>query len=232
MVLVAGAAWLMHLPVYFDAKRRGFDQEFVSQYSAWVYSIGKALHFRVGAGKPARTEALPAQPAPAKREARVKTGNAPTHSWNREILRRSAWRDFIDAPTPEKRALTVLTYAPLLSLIPLIFWAVVRLARGALSDEPGAIRRPLAALVLLGGALTTFPQFFFFRPDSPHLSEFSPGFWIAVAGSALLLGAHTGSWRNPRRLAARLLVVFLCAHAGTLPLAHAARSLDRHHRCS
>ena len=66
---------------------------------------------------------------------------------------------------------------------------------------------------MLGGALTAFPQFFFFRPDAPHLSEFSPAFWIAVTCSLVLLGAHEGSWLDRRRLASRLLIVFISLHA-------------------
>jgi hypothetical protein len=80
--------------------------------------------------------------------------------------------------------------------------------------EPRPSSAPLAAIVVLGGALTAFPQFFFFRPDAPHLSEFSPGFWVAIVCSLTLLGTVEASWRDWRRIPVRLLLVFLVLHAG------------------
>ena len=107
----------------------------------------------------------------------------------------------------EVLGLFLLTYFPLLLIIPLILWALYRwmCALFTRADSTG----PLAALVLLGGALTMFPQFFFWRPDAPHLSEFGPGYWTAVIGATALLGAGS-SWRTP----ARWLAVFLFLHAG------------------
>jgi hypothetical protein len=42
-------------------------------------------------------------------------------------------------------------------------------------------------LVLLSASLTAFPQYFFFRPDQNHLSEFMPGYIAASVGIVLLL---------------------------------------------
>ena len=67
-------------------------------------------------------------------------------------------------------------------------------------------------LLLLGGSLTTFPQFFLFRPDRPHLSEFMPGFIIAMAGCVLLMWPRGTSRGLARRVAAGALAGFLCVH--------------------
>ncbi len=68
----------------------------------------------------------------------------------------------------------------------------------------------------MGGALIAFPQYFFFRPDAPHLSEFSPGFWVGSVASLLLLGARGGLWprgqtwrRWPFRILAGVLLINL-----------------------
>jgi hypothetical protein len=50
----------------------------------------------------------------------------------------------------------------------------------------------MVGLLLLGASLTTFPQFFFFRPDRPHLSEFMPGFIVASISVFFLL---RNKWR-------------------------------------
>jgi hypothetical protein len=101
----------------------------------------------------------------------------------------------------------VLLYAPILGFGILIPWALYRLWRERAAQDHRAFSRALGALLLLGASLTTFPQYFFFRPDSPHLSEFSPGYWVAAAGTCLLLG-HWRSWGT------RLLILLLSIHAG------------------
>src|SRR4030095_1837429 len=133
--------------------------------------------------------------------------------------RRKAWRDLFEAKDINSRALTILTYAPLVSIVPLSIWALIAYLRrsrrppSAPENQGYPANEALGALVLLGGALTTFPQFFFFRPDAPHLSEFSPGFWVGVTGAALLLEAYEGSWRNLRQWPVRLLLGVLVLHA-------------------
>ena len=75
--------------------------------------------------------------------------------------------------------LLLLTYLPIAALLPLLAWAAFRWLREL---RGGDTRTPLAAFVLVGGSLTMFAQFFFWRPDSPHLSEFGPGYWTALLG--------------------------------------------------
>ena len=209
-VLVLLVAAAVHVPVWMDAKRRGFDRQFTAQDSAWVGSLGHALSFRVAAPPKAAPKALAEKAAPVAAEAAVPV---PKHSWNREILKRNAWRDFTHAKDAEARALTILTYAPILSLLPLIFLSLVQFALAVYSGLAGDNRRPLGALVVLGGALTTFPQFFFFRPDSPHLSEFSPGFWVAIGSCVMLLGLYRAARSGRSRWITRLFLAFLLLHA-------------------
>lgn len=200
--LTIGIAWLVHLPVLADARARGFDQPFVAQYRGWAHMIENGLREKAGLA-PLKYNALETRPD--------KTADTPV-SWNRDILRRNAWTDFANAENWEARAMVPLTYLPILTIAGLLAWTLARLARGLRSTDPEAWRKPLGALVLLGGALTAFPQFFFFRPDAPHLSEFSPGYWVAVTGAALLLDAFNGSWKNTT-LPARIFFTLLAVHA-------------------
>ncbi len=202
IALTAGLAWLVHLPVLADAQARGFDAQFTAQYRGWSRMIENGLRAKVG---------LPTRKYTAQQARPERTADAPIF-WNRDILKRNAWQDFVNGEDWSTRALVPLTYLPILTIVGMLAWTLVLLARGLFSDEPEAWRRPLAALVLLGGALTAFPQFFFFRPDAPHLSEFSPGYWVGVTGAALLLGAFGGSWKNTG-LPGRIFFAVFAAHA-------------------
>ena len=198
IALTLGLAWLVHLPVLHDARQRGFEKEFTDQYVNWARMIDNSLRKQIGA---------PALHYNA-RNPLTEQGT----STNRDTLHRTSWQDFTMSPDWSLRALFPLTYLPILTIACLLAWTLAALARGLRSREPDAFRRPLGALVLLGGALTAFPQFFFFRPDAPHLSEFSPGYWVGVTGAALLLGAFKDSWHSTK-WPARIFLCLLAAHA-------------------
>jgi hypothetical protein len=192
IALTLGLAWAVHLPVLHDAQRRGFERPFKAQYLGIVQLIDSSLRARLGMSPP---------------PTRAKAGEGARHEkWNREILRRNAWRDFVSAPNWQTRGMVVLTYLPIATISIAVAWALLRLGRSRSggADATATFRHATAALVLLGGALTAFPQFFFFRPDSPHLSEFSPGYWVAITGALLLL---VREWKLPARIFAAILVL-------------------------
>ncbi|MHA3771042.1 hypothetical protein ACXR0O_05825 [Verrucomicrobiota bacterium sgz303538] len=220
-LLVGGPALLfttvlaVHLPVYIDAKRRDFDRPFIRQYAAWPQEIIQAVYQRFGRGSNAipnvsAVETVESVAAPVTPEARAER-KAAKSSQNREVLRRKTWRDFLSADKDGERWLVLLLYAPLLSLVPLAVWALYRMWRSWSAGESAQFRRATAALLVVGGALTVFPQYFFFRPDSPHLSEFSPGFWTGVLAALILLASSSEKRRWP--MLAKVLGVLLVAHA-------------------
>jgi hypothetical protein len=89
--------------------------------------------------------------------------------------------------------------------------------------DPDAKERLLYPLTVLGCALALFPQFFFFRPDTPHLSEMMVPFLAALALFVWLAGRLT----MPRLLkapAARYSAAAfaaLCVAAGVIYFSHA-----------
>ena len=191
--LTLGLAWLVHLPVFMHARTHGFEPQFTAQYRGWAQMIENGLRTKVG---------LPARRYTAQQARPERAADTPIF-WNTDILKRNAWNDFVSAADWETRTLVPLTYLPIVTIVGLLAWTIVRLGRGRRSTDAESWRKPLAALVLLGGALTAFPQFFFFRPDAPHLSEFSPGYWVAVTGATLLLGGG----KPPARIFLALLAV-------------------------
>lgn len=209
--LLAGLiVWGVHLPVYLDARARGFDAQFVQQYLSWPKRLKLQAMERLGIQK---KPALAARAEPKATASADKPSQSP-QKLNREILKRKSWSDAFTQGEWKDRLLAMLLYAPLLSLIPLILWAVIRVCTSVRDTESDAVRRPLAALLMLGGALTVFPQYFFFRADSSHLSEFSPGFWVAAVSSCVLLGS-AGIRRIPtRQWISGILLALLTIHAG------------------
>ena len=176
------------------ARAQGFDQAFLRLYPATLQEFGE----RAGLLQPPAA-IRPTNPAGAgKKKGRAST--APAVS--RDTLPRVDWQTFVSFREADRSVLFLLTYWPVAIYIALIGWAAVAVLR-ALARQDFALEQPATlALLLLGGSLTTFPQFFFFRPDRPHLSEFMPGYFVATVCVAMLL---TG--RRARILVSGLLAV-------------------------
>ncbi len=208
-LLLISIVLALHFPVWLDAKRRGFDKEFVDNYAAWPKSIVDAVSQRIKG--PRQSEMPRTSPPPVETildpAARGASAVPLRHSWNSDVLGRPGWSDFLHPKKKGRRELVILLYAPLLTLAPLVIWAASGLCLALKRKESDALHRHLAALLALGGALTVFPQYFFFRPDAPHLSEFSPGFWIAAVCATILLtaGLQVRRWARCGLLALLLL---------------------------
>ena len=219
LLIVVGSAAAIHVPVLWDSYRRGYSTEFIGSYSShWKMMMNRLPGILKPADpaaaktetKPSVAKGDPAAAAPAAVAAAQVPTPAKRGAYKNETLPRTSWSDVQQADDKKRDdvlGLFLLTYFPLLTILPLAVCAFARWFRAARAGEDGTC--PLGALVLLGGALTMFPQFFFWRPDSPHLSEFGPGYWTAVIGATALLGAGM-SWRVP----ARLLTVVIARHCG------------------
>jgi hypothetical protein len=207
-VVMLGAT---HAPFYFDAARRGYAEAFVAQYTSWI-GLVRYLATRE------MTKPVLSRPAPAAAtETRpATTGPTPTPTpkpRNQDIdsdgyLQKRALADAVQARTPSDRAFALATYLPiavaLLIIVPAGTLLIAALARGNFALRTEA----LALLVATGSALTLFPQYFFFRPDTPHLSEFMAPFLVAIA-CALWLAFQ---WRD-KNLSAKIywgLLTLVC----------------------
>jgi hypothetical protein len=132
-----------------------------------------------------------------------------TENGDRSVLPRKPLSELMAAKGWQERLQAFLTYAPLVGYAVFFVAGVLGFLVAVGRREFTLASRPLQWLVLIGGSLTTYPQFFFFRPDRPHLSEFMPGFIIAMAASAWLLWPR-GAGRAPvQRAFAGLIVLFL-----------------------
>jgi hypothetical protein len=200
----------VQLPTLLDARRRGFDEEFVAQYFEPAFlsaNIRKVLH-------------LPTAQKPAGKGRRA-ARNFVAVAEEGGSLPRSAPAVIWSSADPQRRALGMLTYAPLLAYGAFLVWCASRLLMNLWRRDFETSQPAFLALVALGGSLAIFPQFFFFRPDRPHLAEFMPLYMVA---SILTLVAM---WRQPRngwgnvwRGALTLFVVAQCALFGWFALQH------------
>ena len=186
LAIVCSGIVVTHAPVYGIARSGGYDREFTGQYTEWFEYLG-SLAGKTFLPAPAK----PAAPAPAA-AAETAQPAAPVATIDRTTLPRVTWSAARASQDVDKTVLFVLTYLPALIFAVLLAWAglqcVVAIVRGRFTlEQPATL-----GLLLLLGSLATFPQFFYFRPDRPHLSEFMPGYIVATTAVVALIA---GRWR-------------------------------------
>lgn len=195
---------LPHAPAYLALKSRGLESHLLGEYTSWF----RFLSGSVGLNKPAPDIKKAAPGAPQNTAAVKAPDSDPDEREDRSTLARKPLGGILQG-TYRERQLPFLTYAPLVGyavFLLLGLGGVLRvLVRGKFTIDASAMKW----LLLIGGSLTTFPQFFLFRPDRPHLSEFMPGYLIAMTGcTALLFSAAR------QRVAASVIGAFLLLQAG------------------
>ncbi|MEA3209727.1 MAG: hypothetical protein QOE70_2784 [Chthoniobacter sp.] len=213
--VLAGAVLAVHWPVWRDAQRRGFDRELAAEYyEKWrmlTLPVERLLHH------PPRRALQPAHAGVHAQTPRRAALAAPDDTTaepaaDKGILQRAGIKDLDRAGQNVGAVFLFLAYAPVLSVLVLVTWGLVTMIRGLRWRDSEEQQRGLGVLVLMGGALTTFPQFFFFRPDIPHLSEFMPGFLASTAAASGLLWARTKTWKNWRTLLTAFLLVHVAVY--------------------
>ncbi|PWU07703.1 MAG: hypothetical protein C5B47_05690 [Verrucomicrobia bacterium] len=191
--LITAFALLAHLPILWDAHRRGFQDAFLGQYRTWFgYLRNEANKLLVPKNgnppnpknalplpSPKATEVAspslqptphaekPSQATPTKLSDEIATLRRPPLTDLREhkfVRRTFAWVIYLPIPIS---ALIFIGMGP--------WWLI-----NAFKRNFEECRQALEALVALGCALVLFPQYFFFRPDTPHVSEFMVPFLMAM----------------------------------------------------
>ena len=205
-LLIAGCLVLgvvaMHLPFIYDAHHRHFLPSFTDQYTNVAGLIlAPILPHKPPAPPPPATTPVPAlppqnaaQPGSLQVPASPGVGEpraTPALVKPPTLLQRRSFKEiFLKSPTIAKRLLAVLTYLPILLICALLIAGVFL----GLSKRMAADRWLLFS-ALLAGCLSAFPQFFFFRPDLPHLIEFMNGGLVALTCAGWLLWSSQGKDR-------------------------------------
>jgi hypothetical protein len=194
-VLCFAAAVAIHVPFVVDAQRRGFGSEFLGDYVAKWNLIKYEAQKRFlpkAVPKPEKKAAAFAAPAPEWQAVRFQ--KTPRNWVELERAKRvAAWeaqhkgrqkpelRDIFRQKSFYDAVWVAILYAPIL-VSGIIFVVAGAVLAWALCAGRADLREPsLVCLLTLGSALTLFSQYFFFRPDTPHLSEFMVPFVVAMA---------------------------------------------------
>ena len=227
-------AWAIHLPVWNDAKARGYDRAFLEQYTGWLDMIRSELHQQikdVTKKKPAASAPVPtAAPTPAPDPAATpaatpKPTPRPTpeaYSWeDRGALVRPPVSDIARAAKWTDKSFALSTYLPLLVSVIAILAGGLGLLAAVLRRDTEAKCRLLYPLTVLGCSLALLPQFIFFRPDTPHLSEMMVPFLAALALLVWESVRRARESKIPARRFAAGSFAALCAVTGTVYFSHA-----------
>jgi len=219
VVLVAGA---LHMPFWTDARERGFEKNFVNQYLAiWgliQYEAKKHIIDKVMPSDPSASLGETDANGGPSMVIRVRAEAAgpgesmqPAEGVSESGTRPRPAVDVIwgDGSLSDKAFVAAL-YLPLVIGAVILLFSAIGLVVGVFTVRADLKRDALAAGVLLGAALTLFPQYFFFRPDTPHLAEFRIPFLIAMVCASFL--AVRWLWR--RSVVLQLVVsifILMCA---------------------
>lgn len=189
-VVALGVQW----PFYRDAQKRGYTKDFVEQYVAFwrllPYEIKRRITPQAGT-QPAGEGRIASRSSPIGVHPIRNTKRLP-ENWRelqarqtKQTLPRQELRDLFRQPTLNDAIFVLILHLPLLIAAATLLAAGIGLAWALLTANAGAREASLVSLVTLGCALTLFPQYFFFRPDTPHLSEFMVPFLVAMAVASL-----------------------------------------------
>ena len=207
----------MHGVFAWHANTRGFGPQFLGQYTAMVGYFGYELsqQWESIKGRPSADEApaplgtpLSQPPAPTEVVNPPKNASAMQSEWVQDRLGRPSLGDIWKAKRQRDRYFNVCLYYPVFWSAAFVSVALVMLAAAALGGNADHKNRALTILTTTGCALSLFPQYFFFRPDAPHLGEFMVPFLPAVACSSCAVWNASRSAVRPvwRRLVWLLIV--------------------------
>ena len=171
-VVHAGFAW--------HANQRGFGPQFLGQYGTFF----NLLHYEFSR----EMEELAPSPAtitPAPETPNFAAEPKPESPDNREArLARPPLLEIWQSPRPREKFFGFCLYYPVFWSVVFVGIASVMLLRAVVRGDARNKKRALIILTTTGCSLSLFPQYFWFRPDAPHLSEFMVPFLPAMAVSS------------------------------------------------
>jgi len=215
-LIVAGNFFLgvavMHLPFIYDAYHRHFLQPFAEQYSNVAGLILRPILPRPTQTVAKNQDQTGVGHASATAGTVMETRSVMVDKPPTLLRRRPFQQIFQKSPRIEYRLLAFLTYIP-----PLLICALFLAGLYLRLSKKFAVDRWLLFSALLGGCLTAFPQFYFFRPDLPHLIEFMSGGLAALTCAGWLLWSSQGRGRLSTAFFMTIALVAICYLLLTLP---------------
>lgn len=203
----------VHVPFAIDAHRRNYASDFYGQYSAFTGMLRWELQQQLTSKTPPEpvSPAAEQNPGAAQETAQVEPGSGrKPRPGCLEMFTKKRLRD---------RYFAAAIYWPIVAAILLILASCCSALKGLITRKSEPWITGLTLGTLTGCALTLFPQYFFFRPDTPHISEFMVPMIVALFSAAgmgvgMLLKNRTAPSLVVASLAAALLAVSVWIHFG------------------
>lgn len=201
----------IHAAFAWHAHQRGFGRAFLKQYSNYAgllrYELFREIEkLRPPPPTPAATpspETVAAASKPQPTTSPAAAAPAKPDEGRDARLARPPLTKIWKADRPRDRFLGVCMYYPVFWSAVFVSVAALMLLAAVLRGDDAGKAHALVILATTGCSLVLFPQYFFFRPDAPHVSEFMVAFLPAVACSAFVaLQAARASGQRALRAAA------------------------------
>ncbi len=212
LLLGAFAFLALHIPVYNYSLRHGFAPQFMGQYQQWSRSLTSQANHLL---KEVHVPSLCSLPSPAHSTLSPTTPLAqpvvaPSVSTKQKttLLRRSLFSTDL-----REQIMALNLYLPIICALLLFFVAGGFFFQKKTSHT--AHQQAFQLLTSLGSSLALFPQYFFWRPDMVHLSEFMVPMMVTII-MTMSFCYHT--WSSSKRLFQFFNALFLFCGATTLSL--------------
>jgi hypothetical protein len=234
LVLIPGMFIATHAPVDAYAARHGFRSQFWAQYEYYVSYLEARVHDLATKLRPNTTDwrsprtELSTRPAlqpvanttgaidnlqsgkTVQDDTTLQEGKAEV---DRSVRPLPPLRDLFLAKRSKQRELAFIIYYPVFAALLI---GTVLLGLLVLAFRRPSVRAPLfSSFIALASTLTLFPQYLFFRPDPPHVSEMMCPFMVFAGLAAALALALC---RKPRpawlRITALLWLILTAVHLG------------------
>lgn len=210
-----GILFAVHAGFAWHAQQNGFGKQFTDQYAIFLGLLRYELSREVEKVLPAAQTSAPAPASHPTTPAAVADPSPPAETREARLARPPLTKIW-EAHRPRDRYFGVCLYYPVFWSAIFVGIASVLLLSSIVRGDKTTKERALVVLTTTGCALSLFPQYFWFRPDAPHLSEFMVPFIPAVASSSWALWA---SAREARHRAWRLgTLVLAILSAALVPL--------------
>jgi len=200
----------LHVPVYCYAVHRGFAPHFVAQYQQWPHMIitqANQLVQKIHFFSPSPTTTLVQLPS----QNTLSTSSLPSSSSSN--TKTTLLRASLSSLDIREKITALNLYLPIITSLLLILMAAGLFFKK--TGWPNSRHQSFVILTSLGCSLTLFPQYFFWRPDMVHLSEFMVPMTVTIL-TAIIFALE--AWLFSKFFLKILLFLFLVTGIATLSL--------------
>ncbi len=187
-VLGVAAFAAVHAPIVCDAAVRGYAGPFLSQYTGFIGLFRWEIQKQItkAAPTPPTPNPIPTTDVSDQTTTTTSVTPAPPATDGRRL--RPALQEIARGRRARDRYFAAAVYLPIPLAALLVAGGLAMLGTGQIKRRTDLWNAGAVILTLTGCALTLFPQYYFFRPDTPHLVEFMLPFLVSVVCAWGLLG--------------------------------------------